>query len=243
LEGRLLYRLLPSTPPEDEHATNAQTRAAARYFAALVDDYRQAYRGRGRGVVQRAVNRLFRSTACRQRIEIVEALLARDGVAAKQVLDLGCGTGAASIAAARLGASVTGLDIVAGMIEAARHEADAAGFSDRIDFRVHDITQPFAETADVTLLIGVVEYYRDLAAVVGRAARATRERLIIQDTAGPWWRRTLRLVVARVNGFALVYRSPDEVASAVRRFGFVETDRIAGSSFTILAFRRPRSPA
>src|SRR3954468_5076990 len=57
--GRLLYRLLRSTPA-DEHATDAQARAAARYFAALVDDYRQAYRGRGRGVVQRAVNRLFR---------------------------------------------------------------------------------------------------------------------------------------------------------------------------------------
>jgi SAM-dependent methyltransferase len=233
-----VYRLLPPTPPEDKHATHAQARAAARYFAARVDDYRQAYRGRGRGVVQRAGNRLFRTTACRQRIEIVEALLARDGVAGKQVLDLGCGTGVGSIAAARLGASVTGLDFVAGMIEAARHEADATGLSDRIHFRVHDITHPFAETADVTLVIGVVEYYRDLAGVVGRAAEATRERLIIQDTAGPWWRRTLRLVVARVNGFALVYRSPDEVASVVRRFGFVEIDRIAGSSFTMLTFRR-----
>lgn len=230
---------MPSTPPEDTHATNGQARAAARYFAARVDDYRQAaYRGRARGVVQRAGNRLFRCTACRQRIEIVEALLARDGVAGKQVLDLGCGTGVGSIAAARLGASVTGLDFVAGMIDAARHEADATGLSDRMQFRVHDITQPFAETADVTLLIGVVEYYRDLAAVVGCASVATRERLIIQDTAGPWWRRTLRLAVARANGFALVYRSPDEVVSAVRRFGFVETDRIAGSSFTMLAFRR-----
>jgi hypothetical protein len=35
--------------------------------------------------------------------------------------------------------------------------------------------------------------------------------------------------------------SPDEAASAVRQFGFVETDRIAGSSFTMLAFRRGAS--
>jgi SAM-dependent methyltransferase len=221
--------------------TRDQARAAERYFTGLVDDYRQAYHGRSRGIRQRALNRLFRYRAFRQRTEAVNGLLERYGVAGKRVLDLGCGTGEMSRAAARLGARVTGLDIVEGMIQVARTETAAAGLGDRADFRVHDITLPYEETADVTLLIGVVEYYRDLEAILARAASATGELLIIQDTQGPWFRRTLRHTLAWAEGFYVRYRDPGEIATAMARWGFVETDRIRGSSFTVMSFRPGRS--
>jgi len=218
-----------------------QVRAAERYFGSFVDDYHEAFRGGGRGLLQGTINRLFRRKTFQRRTEIVKDLLARHGVAGKRVLDLGCGSGEVSIFAARLGARVTGLDIVEGMVQVARREAAAAGVADRTDFQVRDITRLSAETADVTLLVGVVEYYADLAALLGPVASATRELIIIADTRGPWWRRTLRRALARAKHFYLYYRDPQELAGVLAPFGFVPADRIIGHSFTVMAFRAQAS--
>jgi trimethylguanosine synthase len=55
-------------------------------------------------------------------------------------LDLCCGVGAMSMALARTGQQVTAVDLDAGRIEMARHNARIYGVSDRIDFRVGDVT-------------------------------------------------------------------------------------------------------
>lgn len=52
----------------------------------------------------------------------------------KTVLDIGCGTGNVSIACARRGASVVGIDINSGMLEVAQRKADEAGLRERIEF-------------------------------------------------------------------------------------------------------------
>lgn len=214
-----------------------QSEPTRRYFASLVDDYDRAYRGGGRGLLQRAVNRFLRSSAFRERLAIVRSVLARHGVTGKQVLDLGCGTGEASIAAARIGARATGLDFVDEMIQLARRHAAEANLSDRATFRVHDIARAYPDVADVTLLIGVVEYYGDMSALLGLAAAATRELIIIQDTAASWWRRTLRRVVARTKGIHLSYRPPEEIVRVMAGLGWTEVDRLTGASFTIFTFR------
>lgn len=53
----------------------------------------------------------------------------RSPLRAATVVDLACGTGSAAIAAARLGAQVTGVDITADLIAQARAKAEAAGVS------------------------------------------------------------------------------------------------------------------
>ncbi len=222
----------------DEPRIEDHVRAAERYFGSFAGDYHEAFRGKGRGLVHGTINRLFRRKTFQRRTEIVERLLASHGVAGKVVLDLGCGSGEVSLVAARLGARVIGLDIVEGMIEIARREAAAAGFSTTSEFHVCDITAPLDESADVTLLIGVIEYYRDLPALLKRAADATRELIVIADTRGPWWRRSLRRVLARAKHFYLYYRNPAEVAAVAGSLGFDEVHRVAGHSFTVMAFRR-----
>ncbi len=217
--------------------------AAERYFGSFVDDYHRAFQGKGQGLLQGTINRLFRRKTFQRRTEIVQELLARHGVAGKRVLDLGCGSGEVSIVAARLGARVTGLDIVDGMVRVARREALAAGVGDRTEFQVRDVTQLSGETADVTLLVGVIEYYADLAALLAPVASATRELIVIADTRGPWWRRTLRHALARAKRFYLYYRDPDDVAGVMARLGFACTDRIIGHSFTVMAFRPQASLA
>jgi len=50
-----------------------------------------------------------------------------------RVLDIGCGTGALALRAARRGARVKGIDVSAGMLEIAAQRADEAGFSDSVE--------------------------------------------------------------------------------------------------------------
>lgn len=215
-----------------------EVEVAKKYFGSFAEDYHRAFEGAGQNRLHHLINRLFRRKTFVLRTEIVKDLLTRHGVAGKQVLDLGSGSGEVSLIAARLGATVTGLDIVPEMVEIARREAEQQGVADRVTFKVHDVVTQAVPAADVAMMIGVIEYYSDLASILGKVAAATRERIIICDTRGPWWRRTLRYGLARGKGFYLHYHSPDTVAEILRRSGFVEDTRIPGHSFTVMAFRK-----
>ncbi len=52
----------------------------------------------------------------------------------QQVLDIGCGTGALALRAARRGAQVKGIDVNAGMLEIAERRAEEAELAERIEF-------------------------------------------------------------------------------------------------------------
>ncbi len=64
------------------------------------------------------------------------------------VIDAGCGIGADSLAYAGAGCSVLGLDLDAGRVLLARHNAEALGLADRARFAVHDITGGLPEACD-----------------------------------------------------------------------------------------------
>src|SRR5688500_11967438 len=61
---------------------------------------------------------------------VVERAALRQG---ERVLDLGCGTGNAALAAARLGADVVGVDPAARLLDVARARAAAEGLSARFE--------------------------------------------------------------------------------------------------------------
>src|SRR5262245_14168769 len=113
--------MIPKTQTEDEVQT------AQRYFGSFADDYHRAFDGGGANPLHHAINRLFRRKTFVRRTERIQELLDEYGVGGKTVLDLGCGSGEVSIVAARLGATVIGLDIVEDMIGIARAEAAKAG--------------------------------------------------------------------------------------------------------------------
>ena len=224
--------MMPKTQLEDE------VRTAHRYFGSFADDYHRAFDGGGANPLHHAINRLFRRKTFVRRTERIRELLADYGVAGKTVLDLGCGSGEVSIVAAQLGATVIGLDIVDDMVAIARDTAAAAGVADRTTFRVANIVDGPLPRADVTMMVGVIEYYSDLEAILGKACAATEGLLVIVDTRGPLWRRSLRRVPARMKHFYLYYRDPAAVAAIVERHGFVRHRHLAGHSFTLLAFTR-----
>ena len=231
---------MPADPTRSGQAPAAGDEAeiAKRYFGSFASDYHEAFEGRGRQPLHAIVNRLFRRKTFQRRTEVVEKWLASYDLPGRHVLDLGCGSGEVSLVAARLGARVTGLDIVPAMIDIARAEADRAGVSSRTSFRVHNLVTDPIEPADVVMMIGVIEYYGDLERVLGKVAAAAVDRLIIVDTRGPWWRRQLRFLLARVKKFRLYYHPPDRIASILQRHSLVEIERVTGHSFTAMTFKR-----
>jgi 2-polyprenyl-3-methyl-5-hydroxy-6-metoxy-1,4-benzoquinol methylase len=215
-----------------------EVETSRRYFGSFAEDYHRAFDGVGQDRFHGTINRLFRRKTFQRRTAIVQSLLASHGIAGKQVLDLGSGSGEVSLVAAGLGAAVTGLDIVPEMVQIAQREAERAGLADRARFRVHDVVTQPVPSADVTMMIGVIEYYSDLPSILAKVAAATRELVIICDTRGPWWRRTLRYGLARMKRFYLHYHEPDAVAAIMRNNGFREATRVGGHSFTVMAFLR-----
>jgi SAM-dependent methyltransferase len=215
-----------------------EARIAQRYFGSFADDYHRAFEGTGASPLHRLINRLFRRKTFVLRTALVEEELRRHGLAGRTVLDLGCGSGEVSLIAARLGARVIGIDIVPAMTAIAQREADAAGVGDRTEFRVGNILDDELPRADVSMMVGVIEYYSDLPALLAKVCAVTGELLIIVDTRGPFWRRGLRYTLARLKHFRIFYRHPDVVAAAAAAQGFRETRRLLGHSFSFFAFRR-----
>lgn len=110
--------------------------------------------------------------------------------AGAKVLDVGCGTGNTSLAAARRRADVTGIDIASSLIDRARLRAEAEGLT-TIDFQVGDATTlPYADDSFDYLLstFGAV-FLPDQAATARELARVVRPGGTIALTA--WGRQSL----------------------------------------------------
>ncbi len=74
------------------------------------------------------------------------------GSAPELVLDLGCGTGRMTVELARRGYDMTGVDISVEMLDIARQEAEAAGYSSRILWLCQDMREfELYGTVDVTV--------------------------------------------------------------------------------------------
>src|SRR5579863_10411110 len=109
-----------------------------------------------------------------------EAVFALAGnLAGKRVLDVGCGDGAYSIQAARLGANVTGLDISPMMLDAARRRAEAAGVSlEWREGRAEALPFP-AASFDVVIAVTVLCWVSDASAAVQEMTRVLRRSGIV----------------------------------------------------------------
>jgi ubiquinone/menaquinone biosynthesis C-methylase UbiE len=133
--------------------------------------------------------------------------------AAHHVLDVGCGTGNATVIAARLGARVTAVDPAEGLIEIARDKVATID----ADVTFHEGTAdalPVADGAcDITLSAFAVIFAEEPAAAIAEMARATRPGGTVAFTT---W-RTDSVICAIGNAFGR--RIPDEQRPQHRRWG------------------------
>jgi 2-polyprenyl-6-hydroxyphenyl methylase/3-demethylubiquinone-9 3-methyltransferase len=155
----------------------------------------------------------------------------------KRVLDLGCGGGFMAEPLAARGARVTGIDPSAAAIAAARLHAAATGLD--IDYLVGSgEALPFdAGTFDVVVCVDVLEHIAGWEAVISEIGRVLRpEGLFLFDTINrnplaafvmvTIGERGLRLLPRGTHDPALFLR-PGELGQALRRNGFV-IGRFAG---------------
>jgi 2-polyprenyl-3-methyl-5-hydroxy-6-metoxy-1,4-benzoquinol methylase len=214
--------------------------AARSYFDELAPEYDRAFRKAGRDGLNALVNRFFRGRTFERRMRLLEALFREVGLSGKAVLDLGCGSGQVSLLAARMGARVRGIDIAPRMLEIARATARATGLEAGLRFEEGDVASRSYEPAEVVLLIGVIEYYRDFAEVIARAAAATRERLIVAHTSRVFYRMALRRALFAWSGANLYFHRMQDVIAAGENAGLPHERRIDDHAFSILVFGRGR---
>ncbi len=184
----------------------------------------------------------------------IAALAAADGA---RVLDVGCGTGAVSLACARAGAGVVGIDTNAGMLEVARRKVEAAGLGERVELleldamEIEDRFAPESFHAAVSCLV-FTELLPEERAYVLRTVR-TRLRpgglIVIADEviprtfSGRLRRRVRRLPLAAVT-FLLTQTTTHPVAGlpeALGGAGFVEVaeERSRRDDFAVVHGRAP----
>ena len=100
---------------------------------------------------------------------------ARAGLAAKSVVDIGCGGGILAEAMAALGAAVTGIDAVKEPLAVAQHHARASGFA--VDYRQATAEQ-LAEEApaafDIVTCMELLEHVPNPASIVAACARLVK---------------------------------------------------------------------
>ena len=94
------------------------------------------------------------------------------------VLDAGCGTGrlAVGIAARRPDLTVQGVDLEAGMVDAARRRAERGDASDRVEFTVADLAGlPLSgDSVDLIVSTASLHHWTDVDAVIASLCRVLR---------------------------------------------------------------------
>jgi len=212
--------------------------SARDYFEKLAPEYDRAFRLQGRGPLNAVVNRLFRGRTFVRRMRLLEGVFERLRLDGKSVLDLGCGSGQVSLLAAAMGARVRGIDIAPGMLALAREAAARSGLSDRARFDEGDVSRDALPEADVVLLVGVIEYYRDFGGLIRRAAAAARAALVIAHANRVLYRMALRHAMARLGGLNLYYHPMHAVAAAAHEAGLSLGEEKPEHAFTLLVFER-----
>jgi 2-polyprenyl-3-methyl-5-hydroxy-6-metoxy-1,4-benzoquinol methylase len=211
---------------------------ARSYFDELAPEYDRAFRRAAGGPLTSLVNRYFRGKTFERRMRLLEQLFASLELPGKSVLDLGCGSGQVSVLAAKMGARVHGVDIAPRMLEIARAGAQAAGVSERVSFEEGDAASHPAAPADVVLLVGVVEYYADYAALIRHAAGAARRTLVVAHTTRVPYRMLLRRLLFAFRGASLYFHPMQDVVGAGEAAGLGLARRIDEHAFSILVFER-----
>ena len=157
----------------------------------------------------------------------------------KRVADLGCGGGLLAIPLACKGAQVTGIDISASSLEAARAEARKRYNEGSLAVMPNFIEGNICNTGlsnnscDVVLLADVLEHIADFPKALAEAARIVSPEgfIYINTINSTWWARLLGVIIAE--GIGLVPRgthdyrlfiSPSKLRHAANSVGLKQVE-------------------
>ncbi len=131
-------------------------------------------------------------------VDVSAALLVQLGDIATlhpTVLELGCGTGALSVALLERGARrASGVDLSALSLDVARRRADAAGFADRATFIRGNAATAMLDQHDWVILDRSLCCFADADGLIAAAIAAARIRIAITIPESRGWRGSLSRV-------------------------------------------------
>lgn len=105
------------------------------------------------------------------------------------VLEIGCGSGALSVALLKRGAArARGMDLSTGMLATAVKRAEAADVADRAEFAVGDGAVQGHDPHDWVVLDRVICCYPNVTGLLGNVASSARERVAFSLPTSRGWR-------------------------------------------------------
>ncbi len=149
------------------------------------------------------------------------------------VLEVGCGGGGATVALAKLGYHMTGVDPAARALAAAREHARECGVSGRVSLlegNTYDLSALPSGTYDGVVMADVLEHLLDLPAALREVGRVLRPGgVLVFDTINRTYRSYLCAIVLAQDVFRLVpphchdwrlFIKPEELSFVLQSHGF-----------------------
>lgn len=197
------------------------------YFDRDAADYDSYFdrSARTRSLGRLLAKRVLSPKAAEKRLEA--ALELCGDVAGKRVLEVGCGPGRYSIALARRGADVLGIDVAPGMIRLATRLAEAEGQSARCRFEVGDaLDHPFPAPFHVSLATGVLDYIEPAGRVplLARMRELSSEAVVVSFPKRWHVHAALRQVWLWARRVPVYFYTPADIARLFAAAGLREVD-------------------
>jgi ubiquinone/menaquinone biosynthesis C-methylase UbiE len=209
------------------------------HFHQTAAEFDSIYSG-AKGPLRRWLDRLLRWDMY-ERFRRTVAECSEPGLA---VLDVGCGTGRFSVAAAKAGArEVVGLDFAENMLEIARQLAEKEGVVEQCRFLDADfMDQKFDRQFDLTLAIGLFDYVADCAPFLRKMRRMTRKKVVATFPRKWTWRAPVRKVRLAVRRCPVYFFTRPQVQRLMEEAGFASftVDRIGKIHFVVGHCNVPR---
>lgn len=213
-----------------------QNRAAVKkYFDREAQRFEGIYTMANSGLLQRFVDRLFRTRMLRRRNTVVADMIE----AGANCLDVGCGSGRTVITLVQTrGATVHGLDISATILQIARENAANMALSkqcsfEQADFLSWEVDQPY----DVVIGVGLLDYFDDPLPFLQKAAQIVGKGSLVVSYSVSWrlLNTVRRIWLNGVHGCPVRFYSHREIDALARRLGgSVEKRGMSGGQWPII---------
>ncbi|MBN3038757.1 MAG: class I SAM-dependent methyltransferase [Candidatus Omnitrophica bacterium] len=138
----------------------------------------------------------------------------------KTILDVGCGSGRYSVALAKVGADVTGIDFSENMLAIARELARINDVSQMCKFIKADfLAYGFKDKFDICLAIGVLEYFKDPQPLLQKMASITKDKIVLSLPVKWMLRSGIRKIRLALKNYPVYFYTRGQIENMLQKCG------------------------